>query len=44
MKVYCNTCKDYTLLNHRKMCLWCQTKLTDANIKRGERDERERMA
>ncbi len=32
MKVWCATCKDYSLLNAQKKCLWCDTKYTKKNL------------
>lgn len=34
MKVWCDVCNDYTLLNPKKICLWCDTKITEQNIKK----------
>lgn len=40
MKVWCDTCNDYTLLNERKVCLWCDKKLADKNIAKAKKEAR----
>ncbi len=37
--MYCETCRDYTLLNERVVCLFCDTKITDKNILKANKEE-----
>lgn len=32
MIVYCPTCRDYTLLNDKRICLWCDHTIPERNI------------
>jgi len=40
VRVWCDTCDAETLLNARKVCSWCNTKLSDKNIKKAEKESR----
>ena len=36
VKVWCDKCEDYTVLNQKKICLWCDTPITPENIKKAK--------
>jgi len=39
VKVWCNTCQDYTLLNPKEVCLWCDTKIPKKNIAKAKKEQ-----
>jgi len=40
VKVWCSKCADYTLLNARKVCLFCDSKITEKNIIKARKESR----
>jgi len=40
VKVWCAKCGDYTLLNPREVCLWCDTKLAKKDIAKAKKGSR----
>jgi hypothetical protein len=41
VKVWCDACGDYTILNQKKICLWCNTKIPEVNIKKARLESHE---
>ena len=39
MKVWCDKCNDYTLLNKAEVCSWCDTKISKKNIAKAKKGE-----